>query len=323
MNGQALANIDDAAAQWVARMDADDWSEIDEVELQQWLREDPRWQGALLRAQAMWVAIDRAQDAIEIPEQHTAPKVPIFRRRSVLAGGLTALAASLALVMLPSGGNVYDTQVGEIRQVPLTDGSSAAINTASEIAVDMKPDVRLVRLEKGEAWFKVAKNKKRPFVVQAGDVWVRAVGTAFSVRRREGGADVLVTEGVVSAWSGRNAAQETLIHAGSQAFVSSNQHRVLPAADAASIDRQLAWRTGKIDLVDQPLSNAVAEFNRYNNRKIVLLDDTVAGEKVDGVFRTDDPEGFAVAVHNLLGVPLDARDQRTIRLGRENNRAAM
>jgi transmembrane sensor len=298
-------------------MDADDWSESDEAELEQWLREDPSRKGALLRAQALWLALDprdEADSVVDVEEQPRA-KDSLFRRRSVIAGGLAALAASIVLVLLPNGDQVYETQVGEIRQVPLADGSSAAINTASKIALDLRPNLRVVRLDRGEAWFKVAKNKDRPFVVQAGNVWIRAVGTAFSVRRREGGADVLVTEGVVSAWSERNAQQKIVVRAGNQAFVRSDTHIVQPSADAASIDRQLAWRVGKIDLVNESLAEAVEEFNRYNERKIVLLDDKVAAELIDGVFRTDDPEGFAVAVHNLLGVPLDTADPRMIRLG--------
>jgi transmembrane sensor len=52
----------------------------------------------------------------------------------------------------------------------------------------MKPGLRQVKLDRGEAWFQVAKDPQRPFVVESGPVRVRAVGTAFSVRRREGGA---------------------------------------------------------------------------------------------------------------------------------------
>lgn len=317
MNGQSSSSDSDAAAAWVARMDTDGWSERDEAKLEQWLREDPARDGALLRAQALWLALDPRNDAVETAGTDEQPpaKVSVFRRRSVIAGGLAALAASAALVLLPSGNQVYETQVGEIRHVPLADGSSAAINTASKIALDLRPNLRVIHLDRGEVWFKVAKNEERPFVVQAGNVWVQAVGTAFSVRRREGGADVLVTEGLVTAWSERNAQQKIVVRAGAQAFVSSDAHIVQPGADAARIDRQLAWRGGKIDLVNMSLAEAVTEFNRYNERKILLLDDDVAAELIDGVFRTDDPEGFAVAVHNLLGIPLDMGDPRAIRLG--------
>lgn len=316
MNGQTVSETEDVAARWVARMDSENWSEDQEAELEEWLHADPGRRGALLRAKAMWLALERRGQEVGTPaDKPDRGTNSLFGRRAALAGGLTALAASLALVFLPRGAQVYDTQVGEIRQVPLTDGSAAAINTDSRIAVEMKPEIRLVRLDAGEAWFKVAKNSARPFVVQAGDVRVQAVGTAFSVRRRNGAADILVTEGVVSVWSDRESNRKFLVRAGGRATVSATRQFVEPASNAAEVDRQLAWRTGKIALVEDKLSEAVAEFNRHNQRKIVLLDEQIGGERVDGVFRTNEPEAFAIAVSNLLGVPLETSNVNEIRLG--------
>jgi transmembrane sensor len=81
------------------------------------------------------------------------------------------------------------------------------------------------------------------------------------------------------------------------------------------VDRALAWRNGKIHLAGSSLAEAVAEFNRYNGRKLVLADQDLAGERFDGVFRTDDPEGFAKAVKESLGVPIDL-GQSELRIGR-------
>src|SRR3546814_6499165 len=77
------------------------------------------------------------------------------------------------------------TAIGEIRRVPLSDGSLAAVNTQTTLDVTMKPELRQVALKDGEAWFQVAKDRSRPFVVEVGDVRVRAVGTAFAVKRTE------------------------------------------------------------------------------------------------------------------------------------------
>src|SRR3546814_12570012 len=75
------------------------------------------------------------------------------------------------------GGTSYATSVGEIRRVPLADGSIAAINTASAIDVKLDDAARHVRVVEGEAWFQVARDKQRPFVVAAGRARGRAVGT--------------------------------------------------------------------------------------------------------------------------------------------------
>lgn len=303
----------DEVAAWVARMDSDDWSQPQEEELQHWLAEDSRRQGLLLRAQALWLSLDApaAGEVQQIPVR-SAP-VP---RRAVLAGSLAAIAASAAGLFFFSGGGgrIYATGLGEIRQVPLDDGSLATINTASKIEVTFKPDVRLVNLEAGEAWFKVAKNPARPFLVQAGNVWVRAVGTAFSVRRSPQGAEVIVTEGAVQTWSDQDSSRKLLVGRGGRALVDNNQ-LVQLTPDPAKADRDLAWREGKIELVDETLADAIGEFNRYNRRKIVLHDRKVAAEQVDGVFSANDPESFAVAVHSLLDVPVDMSDPNAIRIG--------
>jgi transmembrane sensor len=197
----------------------------------------------------------------------------------------------------------------------LADGSVASINTDSQIAVRFAPEVRRIDLDKGEVWFRVAKDAERPFVVAAGDVRVRAVGTAFSVRRRDDGADVLVTEGVVEVWQVGQEAPRTRVAAGAKAFVSEHQPAQAVAAAPNEIDDALAWRRGEIVLNGLTLAEAAAEFNRYNGRKVVIDDPGLAGERLVGRFRADEPDNFAVAAASTLGAVI-ARDPETIRLSR-------
>ena len=317
MTGRRPEDIDAEAARHVARMDGDDWSDAQEAELEAWLARDPRHPGALLRAQAAWMTLDRVLAPHAASREDAAPvAAPRFSRRGLLAGGGAAIAASIAWVALLSGGTSYATAVGEIRRVPLGDGSIAAINTASAIAVRLEETARDVRLDRGEAWFQVAKDRNRPFVVAAGRVRVRAVGTAFSVRRGDGGAHVLVTEGAVEVWAAGAEGHRVRLTAGSRAFVADNAAIEEAPAAPSAIDRALAWRNGKIDLAGDRLDGAVAEFNRYNQRQIVVGDPAIAGERFDGVFRTDDPEGFAKAVEVSLSVPVDLSDPAQIRIGK-------
>lgn len=310
-----IAAINLEAARWVARQDADDWTDADEAALQRWLRADPRHAGALLRAEASWVALDQCRDQ---PDAEEAPDAPRVGRRNLLAGGAAALAASLA------GGffwlrdaRVYATDMGEIRRVQLGDGSIAAINTETRMDVDFAASDRHVRIDRGEAWFQVAKNPKRPFVVEAGDVRAVAVGTAFSVKRQANGAEILVTEGIVEAWGVRNAPRKIHLVAGQRAFIADDAAVTLETP-GPSVDRALAWRDGKIILAGETLADAIAEFNRYNRRKLVLTDPTVASEQFDGSFRIDDLEGFATAVKASLNVPVDLDDPEEIRIGKNN-----
>jgi len=308
----SAAQIEDQAALWLARMDGGQWNETLATELDAWLAEDPRHDGAFLQAQAAWAML--RPDQAEIADE--ADETPRLSRRRLLGAGGFAIAASLAgglALWLPR--KTYRTDLGEIRRVPLADGSTAAINTASAVEVDFSKSLRRVTLDTGEAWFQVAKEPARPFLVEAGRIRVRAVGTAFSVRRREGGADVLVTEGVVEAWTDGADGQAIRLAAGDRAFIADNAAIERAPPEASSVDRTLAWRSGKIDLIGQPLSEAVAEFNRYNRRKLLLADPALASEQFDGVFRTDDPAGFAEMIATSLQVPVDMSTPDMIRIG--------
>lgn len=314
MNSRRPAEeIDDEAARWVLRLDREENTETLEAELHDWLEEDSRHRGAMLRAQAAWALLDGAPLSAAAPlKENDEPRntwVQRGRLRWPILGGLgVSIAAALAVIALlpPPDDDLYTTQVGELRRLALADRSTASLNTASAIDIDYDEDQRLVRIVKGEVWFQVTANKSRPFVVEAGRIRVQAVGTAFSVRRRGGGADILVTEGAVKAWVEGAEQKITRIEAGSQAFVAGNATITKEVAQPSELDRKLAWRAGKIDLAGETLATAVSEFNRYNVRQITVADAEIARERLYGVFRNDDPEGFARAASISLGATVSA-----------------
>ncbi len=303
------------AAAFVARMDSGHWSEGDEAELQDWLRADYRRHGLLLQAQAGWMTLGAADGTMQPIDKGLSP-IRLGRRSMMLGGG--ALAASIAGAFLLIGrGTTYSTDLGEIRRVPLADGSSAAINSASQLVVTLSEQRRDVHLTKGEAWFRVAKDPKRPFVVEAGSVLVRAVGTAFSVRRRTDGAEVIVSEGVVEGWASGAEGHRVRLTAGQRAFIADNSAIIVQNDELADADRALAWREGFIDLAGTSVSDAVEDFNRYNRRKLVLDDPGLGREQIDGIFRTDDPLGFAHAVGRIFEAQIDMSDPAKIRIKRQ------
>lgn len=301
---------DDAAAVWAVRLEehGDDPGVAEGA--RDWLDGDPMRAGALARAQAALSLLNRGRAL-----SGQLPLAPRRNRRLFIGGGIgVALAASLAIAVVLPPTRPIQTEVGEIRMVPLSDGSTATVNTDSTLRVSLRDRTRRVRLEKGEAWFKVAHDRARPFIVEAGDVRVRAVGTAFSVRVRDGGADVLVTEGVVETWIAGRPERKVRIASGSKAHVSPEQPAQAVAAEA-EIDRDLAWRNGEIALDGRTLAAAAEQFNRYNRRKLVVEDPQLAGERLVGRFATDDPMEFANAAATTLGARVVA-DDSTIRLYR-------
>lgn len=297
----------DEAAAWAIRLDHADPGDPDIAPaLDAWLRADPDRSGALLRAQATLAYMDQAlaQGATEA----TAVIVRPNRRRVLLwtGSGGAALAAGVAGVLfLQPDSERFSTAIGEVRRIPLADGSVAALNTVSRVKVGMTDRVRRVALEQGEAWFQVAHDATRPFVVESGNIRVRAVGTAFSVRRRDTGTEVLVTEGVVETWMAGSPAAPVRIAAGhghvlaergAAAFVSP----AFAATGNDAIERALAWRSGELAMGGETLAYAVTEINRYNVVQI-RVDAALGRQTLVGYFRTNDPVGFAQAAAVMTG----------------------
>ena len=309
---ETAREVADQAAEWATRIDAGTIDPDTNEALRHWLEENSRHRGALLRAEAALSFMDRGRALAGVVTKPN-PR-PIWIRRKLLFAGATLAAGIVSVAILITAPHRYDTRVGEIREVPLSDGSLVAINTQSAVEVAMHPDTREVTLTRGEAWFKVAHDKNRPFIVSAGRIRVRAVGTAFSVHRHDDGADVLVTDGVVETWTAGEEERLVEVAAGSKAYVTEYEPPK-PVEASAEIGRSLAWREGQIVLEGETLDDAVAQFNRYNTRKLVISDPDLAGEKLVGQFRATEPLTFADAVATTLGA-LVVEDGDIIRLSK-------
>ncbi|NQE64781.1 FecR domain-containing protein [Caulobacter sp. RHG1] len=311
MKRQTAQEIEADALDWVMALDRSNDARS-QRRLDAWLAGDTRRQGAFLKAQAMWATLGEEASGAEVTPLFPAAtprraRRGIDRRTAMVGGGLAAsLAAAIGFVLSPQ---VYRTEKGEQRAMPLEDGSTIRINTDSALSVALTRERRRIRLKDGEAWFKVAHDKARPFMVEAGGVAVRATGTAFAVRRAENGVDVLVTEGSVDVWSLDAPDRKVALKAGQSLFVANaapapDKARILD--DAGEVRRKLAWRDGRIELDGETLGFAAAEFNRYNRLQLRVTGDALAGERLYGVFSVDDPEAFARAAQ----VSLQASVQR-------------
>ena len=324
MAGRSIA-IEQAAAAWLARRDGGRWRAGDEAALQRWLDADAAHRVAFLRLQAVWRESGRLQalgagwqDAGPPARGHwqappasrreqmlqalaqRAPATRPARRRFARVAG-AAVLAGCALVaawgwrsQLRVDAASYRTALGEVRTLPLADGSRATLASASAIEVRLSRRERDVALAAGEAIFEVAKDPGRPFAVSAQGYRAVAVGTRFSVRRDAGELRVVVTEGTVrldAPSTGVGTKPSVLLPAGSVALVRGNGLlvRSLPLADA---QRLLDWRNGLLAFRDAPLREVVAEFNRYNARQLVVADADAGALRVGGSFRWDNQEGF-------------------------------
>ncbi len=328
-----------AALAWFTRCQSG-LTEEQETAFRDWLAADPRHAALFNELDSTWELLGRAGEpapasAADVP----SPSLP-KRRAGLLRFGLpVAAAAALALAYVGwwrpahySGETV--TAIGALRTLSLPDGSVVTLNTDSVVAAAFTPAERRIRLERGEAHFTVAKNPDRPFIVEAGGVSVRAVGTAFNVRLDSKAVEVLVTEGKVrvdDTASGRSllaapagvdpAVLPTLGHpilgAGQKVVVTPEAERVSAgiAATAVSVDeiqRTLSWQERRLDFDLAPLSEIVAEFNRYSRHKLVIGDPVLAEKRFGGSFRPDDQAGFVRMLQENFGVTVQETETATV-----------
>jgi transmembrane sensor len=330
--------VKDQAARWLARKDGGNWSESDEAALQRWLESSTAHVVAYLRLEAAWKQMGRLKSlgagvpAGEVPSPDQWQLSPVFRSRDkasralprrarpaqrfrvrAIAACAAGVAAAVAALFVAFSDPTYRTPVGGIASVPMADGSKVILNTDSTIKVSLTESRRRVSLEQGEAFFEVAKDPSRPFVVVAGRKRITAVGTAFSVRRDAGGIRVVVTEGKVKIEEeGRGAGEKARGGAEGPVYVTAGS--VARAAQAGIFVRQqggsavadsLSWRTGFLVFQDTSLEDAVAEFNRYNTRHIVIADPSIGAIELTGKFEPAKYEAFVRLLED--GFPIRAR----------------
>jgi transmembrane sensor len=226
-------------------------------------------------------------------------------------------------------GDRYSTPVGGLNVVHLSDGSQVTLNTDTSLRVVMTKGQRRIDLKKGEAFFEVAHDSSRPFVVYAGDKRVMAVGTKFSVRRESDDVQVVVTEGRVSLaaaepqilrtvaadirgesyqeipgagpGTGTTYPPATMLRAGTVAQTA-NADVLVHQQTAAESEALLGWRNGYVVFRDTALADAVNEFNRYNMRKMVIGDPKIADIRIGGNFRANNTAAFLWLLQN--GFPI-------------------
>jgi transmembrane sensor len=297
-----MSGIDAQAAEWAVRVDAGALDQPERDALDVWLAADARHRGAFLRAQAGLRLLEHGRVVSKVlPVPSRSRSRLMTPARLVQATGWALAAVGLvAVAWLLSPFHDFRTDTGEQRRVALRDGSVAMINTDSRVGVNFVGRERRIALRRGEAWFQVAKDHEHPFVVDAGAVHVRATGTAFAVRREAQGARVVVTEGRVVAWRDGAAGAPLAISAGQEAFIA--DAAPLPStAQPVRTDDVLAWRRGEIVLGGETIASAVSEFNRYNERKILLRDPEVGRRTIVGYFLIDQPQQFALAAARMTG----------------------
>jgi transmembrane sensor len=299
--------IDDEAVAWVERSDREDWTSNDQVELDAWLSQSDAYLVAFLRVESRW----RRADRLVALRGSFDTGAPVSTRRSI--GMLPKLGAAAAVILVLGGGwfawpsnkapaMQYATAIGEHKFVKFVDGTQAELNTDSQIRIQFDAHNRTVWVEKGETFFQVTHNASRPFVVFVAGERVTDLGTKFTVEKLSNQVRVALVEGRAKIdVPARPEISEKVLLPGDVAIATSNSLSITKQAPA-NIQDDLAWRRGLLILNHTMLADAVAQMNRYNERKIIIADADAGRQRIDGTFPTNNVDLFGRVARNILGL---------------------
>lgn len=300
------------AARWFARSRSGAFSKADRQALQAWLDESAAHRQAYIEIIDLWNDAEGLRASPEVLSMREAAlrRYPALARRRVptMAAACAVLACAAALglggyiVTLTSRPVVqmFQTGVGQTATIALIDGSRLTLDTDTTVSTAIGAHRRDIRLQRGRAFFKVAHDASRPFVVEAAGKTVTATGTAFEVTAEAKRFEVLlveghvrVSQGVAKAGLGPGRTMSADLDPGARLIATEGGKWIL--ARSAGVG-DLAWMNGELVFDGKPLGEIAREMNRYSRRKIVMADPAVASRTVYGAFMAGDVDQFAHAL---------------------------
>lgn len=325
------AEIDAVASDWILRHESP-LTVAERAEFDRWQAADSRHRAAVDRLSQTWALLDQPRQAGRATEMVQALSLRAKRRRRKTVSAVVALAGMFGAGVLWQTADfrrpVEPARIATVVVMPevrvLPDGGRVELKPGAEISIDYGGKLRRVVLHRGEALFHVMENKERPFVVTAGNVDVRAVGTVFLVTTGSRHVDVVVTHGRVAVEPTGSAQHEpvhrtespliepasTLVDAGMRVTV--QLERPATGSDVVAISPieiadRLAWCGPRVEFNGTALADAVALMNRHSKLRLVVDDPMLAKLPVNGLFRADNTETLV----RLLEVGFGVQAERT------------
>jgi transmembrane sensor len=312
-----VGNVHEEAAAWVARLDSPAAAPDERARFDDWLSRSSAHAAAYEEALRTW----RDLSAMRSDEKYRSLLgEPTWRERLVgilraprWAAAAGGAAAVLLVVWLGLSLDAFSflrrptqvaTQVAEVRETTLPDGTRVVLGAESQLSFDVTGQVRHATVVGGDAYFAVTRDSARPFTVSIGNVQVRVVGTQFEIRRRSGEVNVAVAEGTVDVSRTDAAGAAVRLHRGEALTARSGLANAVRAVEPTDI---AAWRSGRLVYDNAELRDVVADANRYARSQIVIADVQLTGLRVTTSFRASQVEGMIETLQAAL--PLVAERQ--------------
>lgn len=315
---------------WAVRLSDADVEDDDLAKFARWLEESQANRSAYeasarILAQSSGARAEKPAGIIQ--EKSLWPKR--ITRWSIAGGLAICLVFGILFVSLNQFSLFPDethvTDLGEQQLVALPDNSKIYLNTSSKLEVEYTDTIRFATLPAGEAFFDIASDAERPFVVQTEHSTIQVIGTKFNVRTENGRDTVSVLEGSVQVKLQRRSETEEqvikhLLSAGEEVVYEPQGANVV--RDYSDVEKLSAWRFGRVEFDAVPLWEAVAEINRYRKKPIVVKDPELAGLPITGSFSIEGTEGFIAALRsiNYIEVVNANGELALLKVERENQR---
>jgi transmembrane sensor len=308
--------IREEAAAWLLRTTAPDWNADQQKQLDNWLSASEFHRAAYWRLEAAWTEATRLA-AIRPSKPDSAHARKTFIRRS-----FRAIAAVAVFAVVGIGGyqiysrpdvTIYATPVGGHRTLTFPDGTIIELSTNTEVSIANDLTRRQAWLTKGEAYFQIAHNADRPFVVTVGDHKVTDLGTKFLITRSDKHLEVALLEGRarVETINASGPQRATELTPGEVAVATADTMSVT-TRPVAKLSNELSWRKGLLIFDGTTLADAVAEFNKYNVEQIVIRDPSILKLRVNGTFPVHARREFADVAHAVFGLRVKTQGNDTL-----------
>jgi transmembrane sensor len=309
-----------AAWDWLLRLREEAVTQDDLTQWLRWYEADERHKQAFDEAQAFWHSSAQALEgpgALSIADLLNRSAAPVHvpgslvprvesRNKLRLSIGIAAclFALGMAVVVFEwPRPDAASSPPSFVERSVLPDGSRLELAPRSQLELQFTPEERTVKIGDGEAYFSVAHNRARPFVVQVGSLKVRAVGTAFNVRKAASHVVVTVSEGAVEVSGADSGSSLQRLTAGQQ--LTSIQGRAgQSVVEPADLPHALAWRQGRLEYQNEPLASVIADVNHYREHPVILQDESVGHILYSGTVFTAQTDVWVNALPQVFPVRL-------------------
>ena len=311
------------AVDWFLSRKYIDWTRSDEAAFLEWCSKEDNFIKHQ-KFEETWDTLDGlVKDQPHVAILSSRKKDRFINSKIKWVASFAAVAATLAIVLINQFSqpeNIYtvslQTMVGQQKTYTLKDGSIITLNTDSKLDVSFADQKRSITLDQGQAFFEVAKDPERPFIVSAGITATQAIGTKFDVyRMTDGNIRISVVEGIVEVTHPN--ATNNIKHHLAQQLTKDEILTVTPQLAATKtvdgkLENQLSWKVGVLDFNASPLENVIFEVNRYGQKKIIIKDDRIKSFEVSGIFKISDLDTFVSTIKNIL--PINVVDSKNSEL---------